>query len=157
MQSKERESSSSREDKNKKAKKKRKKKKKAKENMLATKPAEALFSTTALDPRPEIRKKIRKEARKLGKKKEKKQESGSESGSEKSTSSGATHEEHGMHLFGEEAQVKRVWSRYPGALTLTQCRRSGWCYESGGQRLSYIADLVLKDVPVLHWTYAPTG
>ena len=98
-------------------KKKKKKKKKAKERMIPVKSLNALFGTTGLDPREEIRRKLRRKARRLGRRTRNKKSS-SESNSS-SSSSGSSTEEDGPHeeLFTPVSAPQRIWRRYPGVLT----------------------------------------
>lgn len=113
------ESSSSSKAKKAKKKKSKKKKKDQKEKVKASggKPLDQVFGNTAMDPKPEKRKAIKKRARRAAKKK------GKREGSSTTSSRGSSHgsdssSEEGGRLFGEEARVKMLWKRYPGALTL---------------------------------------
>lgn len=77
----------------------------------------AIFSGTGLDPDPKKRAKMLRRARKLGKKKKKKKKesdssTGSSSGSSASKSSSGEEA-----LFSTSKKVKKIWGRYPGALT----------------------------------------
>ena len=116
------ESSSSESDKKKRKKekkKKKKKKKKEKKEVKArpTKELVAVFGGTALDPEPGVRRSKRRRARRMAAKKSKKSSSsGSSSGATEDTR-GSSPGEDGT-LFGEEIKVKKVWRRFPGALTL---------------------------------------
>ena len=101
------------------SKKKKKRKKKAKERMTPIKSLEALFATTGLDPREEVRRKLRRRAKRLGHKaRAKKSSSGSSSSS---SSSGSSTEEEGPpeELFAPVSAPQRIWRRYPGVLTST--------------------------------------
>ena len=98
-------------------KKRKKKKKKDKVRVVGTKSPAALFATTALDPKPEVRRRVRRRARRLTKRRNKKESTGS-SGSSSVTSDTGSSEADGARLFGEEVRVKKVWRKSPGALTL---------------------------------------
>eukprot|EP00435_Cladocopium_sp_Y103_P072598 s2_g40.t1 len=113
-------SGSSTDAKKKKKKEKKKKKKEAKERgkIVATKELSALFSTTALDPSPAVRKRVRRKAKKAAKRRSTRTGSSSTSSRKSSSSSHASVDDAG-HLFGEEVKVKTVAKRFPGALTLS--------------------------------------
>eukprot|EP00435_Cladocopium_sp_Y103_P008171 s1332_g2.t1 len=111
-------SSSSEDERKKKKKKKKKKEDKEKLKIVATKDLTAVFGTTALDPRPPIRKRVKKRARRAAKKRGRRGDSDSTSSPGTSSGSEDTAEETG-HLFGEEVKVKMVGKRFPGALTLS--------------------------------------
>lgn len=96
---------------------KRKKKKKGKLKIVGTKGPEALFSSTALDPKPEVRRRIKRKARRMTKRRNRRASSGSSESSSETAGSESSGEE-GARLFGEEVRVKKVWKRSPGALTL---------------------------------------
>ena len=98
-------------------KKRKKKKKKDKVRVVGTKSPAALFATTALDPKPEVRRRVRRRARRLTKRRNKKESTGS-SGSSSVTSDTGSSEADGARLFGEEVRIKKVWRKSPGALTL---------------------------------------
>lgn len=110
-------SSSSRDKKGKKRKTKKKKESKEKVKIAGTKPLDQVFGNTAMDPKPDKRKSIRKRARKAAKRKGKRGDSSTSSSRATSHESGSTSGEEGR-LFGEEARVKMLWKRFPGALTL---------------------------------------
>ena len=101
----------------KKKKKRSKKARKRDRKILGTKDLSAVFSTTALDPTPGVRKKVRKRAKKAARKKTRRGASSEASSEETSTDSQGTVEDPG-HLFGEEVKVKVVPKQFPGALTL---------------------------------------
>ena len=101
------------------AKKKKKKKKKAKERMTPVKSLEALFATTGLDPKEDVRRKLRKKAKRLGRRaRSRKSSTGSSSSS---SSSGSSTEEDGQYeeLFTPLSAPQRIWRKYPGVLTAT--------------------------------------
>ena len=101
------------------SKKKKKKKKKAKERMTPVKSLEALFATTGLDPREDVRRRLRRRAKRLGRKaRTKKSSSGSSSSS---SSSGSMTSEEGPveELFAPVSAPQRIWRRFPGVLTST--------------------------------------
>lgn len=98
-------------------KKKGRKKKESKVKIVGTKELSHLFGSTALDPKPEVRRGIRKRARTAAKRRGKKVAATSSSSPE--TSSGSTGSDgEGGRLFGDEVRVKMLWKKYPGALTL---------------------------------------
>lgn len=116
------ESSSSGEDKKAKEKRRKKGKKKRRDGgekikISGAKDLSHVFGTTALDPKPEVRKVVRKKARQAAKHKSKRAEESSSSVSEESSGSASSGREAGT-LFGEEVRVKMLWKKYPGALTL---------------------------------------
>jgi len=98
-------------------KKKRKKKKKSKVKVVGTKNPEALFSSTALDPKPDVRRRVKRKARRLTKRRNRRASSDSTESSTESAGSDSSGGE-GARLFGEEVRVKKVWKRSPGSLTL---------------------------------------
>ena len=100
-------------------KKKKKKKKKSKERMTPVKSLEALFATTGLDPKEDVRRKLRKKAKRLGRRARSwKSSTGSSSSS---SSSGSSTEEDGQYeeLFTPLSAPQRIWRKYPGVLTAT--------------------------------------
>lgn len=117
--------SSSSESSRKKKKKKKKSKKKKKDGeddpeegkkVQGTKDLKVVFGKTGLDPNALVRKRMMRRAKKVAKKKSRK-DSSSTSGSTGSEGSD-TQEDEGSSIFGEEARIKTVWSRIPGALTM---------------------------------------
>ena len=93
-------------------KKRKKKKKKDRVRVVGTKSPAALFATTALDPKPEVRRRVRRRARRLTKRRNKKESTGS-SGSSSVTSDTGSSEADGARLFGEEVRVKKIWRTSP--------------------------------------------
>ena len=81
----------------------------------ATKGLVAVFGKTGLDPNAQVRKRMMRRAKKVAKKKSRK-DSSSSSGSTGSGTSGSQEGE-SSGIFGEEARIKTVWNRIPGALT----------------------------------------
>lgn len=81
-----------------------------------TKDLKVVFGKTGLDPNALVRKRMMRRAKKVAKKKSRK-DSSSTSGSTGSEGSD-TQEDEGSSIFGEEARIKTVWSRIPGALTM---------------------------------------
>ena len=109
---------SSKEKKSKKKKKKKKKNHKSskeKKKVNGTKSLAEVFSTTGLDPDPEVRRKALRRAKKIAKKKGRR--SSSSTSSRSSEASSVTGEGGASEIFGQEVRVKSIWLRIPGALT----------------------------------------
>ena len=78
---------------------------------------QALFSGTALDPSPRVRKKYLRRARKLGRgKKKRKKGSGSSSGASSSSRGSSSGDLRTGGLFSSEKKMKAIWKQCPGAL-----------------------------------------
>lgn len=88
------------------------------EEMRGKKELSAIFAGTGLDPDVKKRGKYLKKARRMGKKKKKKKKKDSESSSSTGSGSSSTPSAAGeSSLFSTGKRVKRIWQRYPGALT----------------------------------------
>lgn len=76
------------------------------------------FKGTGLDPNHHRRRKVMKKARRLAKSSSKKSKKGDSEGSSSETSSSSSKGEMGeVGLFPEDIPAKRIWSKFPGALT----------------------------------------
>ena len=101
------------------AKKKKKRRKKDALKIQGKKGLESLFSSTGLDPKPEIRRRVKRKARKVARRSRNKKRGSSSSGSESSSSS--SRESVGVEdkdLFEPATPTQRVWKVCPGALTM---------------------------------------
>ena len=101
------------------SKKKKKKKKKAKERMTPVKSLEAIFGTTGLDPKEEVRRKLRRKAKHLSRKARSRKSSSNSSSSDSSSGSSTMEEGPTEELFSPVSAPQRIWRRFPGVLTST--------------------------------------
>ncbi|CAK9058307.1 Uncharacterized protein SCF082_LOCUS31115, partial [Durusdinium trenchii] len=101
------------------SKKKKKKKKKAKERMTPVKSLEAIFGTTGLDPKEEVRRKLRRKAKHLSRKAKSRKSSSNSSSSDSSSGSSTMEEGPTEELFSPVSAPQRIWRRFPGVLTST--------------------------------------
>lgn len=98
---------------------------------------EVIYDGTGLDPNPSRRQKILRRAKKVGKSKKKKKKKGSSDSSGKesasSSSSSSSRVPGGTGLFDEEDRLRRIWKKYPGALTTGAIReaRQGLMTQAG--------------------------
>lgn len=77
----------------------------------------AVFAGAGLDPDLKKRLKMLRRARKIGKKKKKKKKSSGSSSTSSSTGSATASSSGEEALFSTSKRVKKIWLRYPGALT----------------------------------------
>ena len=104
------------------ARERRKRKQKKKEDgkkmkIVGTKDLTAVLGTTALDPKPTVRRQVKKRAKRAARKKGRRGGSSSSTSQPSSSGTEETLDESG-HLFGEEVKVKMVGKRFPSPLTL---------------------------------------